>query len=67
MNWDQIKNNWTEVCEQIKVTWGKLTEDDLTEIAGRRELLADLLHKKYGYARVDVEDKIDRFAQTLHP
>jgi uncharacterized protein YjbJ (UPF0337 family) len=67
MNWGQIESNWTEACKEIKVTWGKLTEDDLTAIAGRRDLLADLLHEKYGYAKVDVENKIDRFAQALHP
>jgi len=67
MNWDQIESNWTEVCERIKVTWGKMTEDDLTVIAGRRDLLIELLQKAYGYTRVDVEDKVDQFAQALHP
>ncbi len=36
MNWDQIKGNWQQVCDKIQVTWGKLSEDDLTAIAGRR-------------------------------
>ncbi len=30
MIWNQIKDNWKEVCDKIKLTWGKLSEDDLT-------------------------------------
>ena len=37
MNWDQIKVNWTAVCDKIKCTWGKLSEDDLAAIGGQRD------------------------------
>ena len=39
MNWDQIKRNWKQVSDKIKVTWGKLSEKDLTTIAGDRDQL----------------------------
>ncbi len=39
MNWDQIKCNWKQVSDKIKLTWGKLSEDDLAAIAGQRDLL----------------------------
>ena len=39
MNWDQIKCNWKEVSDRIKLTWGKLSEDDLTAITGKRDRL----------------------------
>ena len=62
MDWDQIKGNWTEVTDKIKLTWGKLSEQDLTAIAGRREQLSRLLQEKYGYDKVDAENKVDQFA-----
>ncbi len=65
MNWDQIKRNWKQVSDKIQVTWGKLSEDDLDAIAGRREQLTDLLRKRYGYGREVAEQKVDDFAQGL--
>ena len=60
MNWDQIKVNWAAVCDKIKCTWGKLSEDDLTAIAGRRGPLVGLLQERYGYAKVVAENKVDQ-------
>jgi uncharacterized protein YjbJ (UPF0337 family) len=66
MNWNQIKSNWIQVCDKIKVTWGKLSEDDLAAIAGNRDLLSDMLKQRYGYATVLAETKVDDFAQRLN-
>jgi uncharacterized protein YjbJ (UPF0337 family) len=66
MNWDQIKGNWKAVSDKIKVTWGKLSEDDLATIAGQRDEFAGLLQQRYGYARIDAEKKVDQFAQEMN-
>ncbi len=66
MNWDQIKRNWQEVSDKIKLTWGKLSEDDLIAIAGRRDQLAFVVQQKYGYEQVEAENKVDQFAQRLN-
>lgn len=65
MNWDQIKSNWKVVSEKIKLTWGKLSDDDLAAIAGQLDQLASLLKKRYGYATVVAQNKVDKFAQGL--
>ena len=65
MNWDQIKSNWRQVSDKIKVTWGKLSEEDLATIAGRREQLTGCLQERYGYERKLAEQKVDDFAQGL--
>ena len=67
MNWDQIKVNWKAVSDKIKLTWGKLSEEDLTTIAGQRDQLAGLLQERYGYTKVVAENKVDQFAQGLAP
>lgn len=67
MNWNQIKVHWKQVSDRIKVTWGKLSEDDLAEIAGDRRHLAGLLQKRYGYDQVLAEQKVDAFALALSP
>jgi len=40
MNWDEIKGDWKQVSGKIRSKWGKLTDDDLTQIDGKREELA---------------------------
>ncbi len=65
MNWDQIQGNWKYVSGKVRQKWGKLTDDDLTTIAGRREQFAGILQERYGYAREQVEKSLDDFALEL--
>ena len=67
MNWDQIKVNWKEVCDKIQRTWGKLSEDDLTAIAGQRDRLVSLLQERYGYEKAVAENKVEQFAARVQP
>ncbi len=65
MNWDQIAGDWKQFTGNAKAKWGKLTDDDLTTIAGKREQLAGLLQKRYGYAKDKVEEELDAFMKSL--
>lgn len=67
MNWDRVTGEWKQFRGQVKEKWGKLTDDDLTTIAGKREQLAGLLQERYGYAKDQAEMEIDQFAKALKP
>jgi len=67
MNWDQISGNWKQFTGKVKEKWGKLTDDDLTTIAGKRDQLAGLLQQKYGYAKDQAEKELDEFTKALKP
>jgi uncharacterized protein YjbJ (UPF0337 family) len=67
MNWDQIAGNWKQFTGKVKEKWGKLTDDDLTTIAGKRDQLAGLLQQRYGYAKDQAEKELDEFSQALKP
>ena len=58
MNWDRIQGNWKQVIGKAKAQWGKLTDDDLDVVAGRREQLAGKIQERYGIAKDDVERQI---------
>ena len=58
MNWDRIQGNWKQVVGKAKAQWGKLTDDDLDVVAGRREQLAGKIQERYGIAKDDVEHQI---------
>jgi uncharacterized protein YjbJ (UPF0337 family) len=65
MNWDQIQGNWKQMTGQVKEKWGKLTDDDLTMIAGKRDQLAGILQQRYGYAKEVVEKELNLFMENL--
>ena len=39
MDWDRVQGSWKQLTGRVKEKWGKLTDDDLTAIKGRRDQL----------------------------
>jgi uncharacterized protein YjbJ (UPF0337 family) len=66
MNWDQITGDWKQFKGKVKEKWGKLTDDELTTVAGKREHLAGLLQERYGYAKEQAEKELNEFSQKLN-
>jgi uncharacterized protein YjbJ (UPF0337 family) len=58
MNWDRIEGNWKQVTGKVKVQWGKLTDDDIDVVAGRRDQLAGKIQERYGIAKDEVEKQL---------
>lgn len=48
----------------MKERWGKLTEDDLLEIEGRRDQLIGKLQVRYGYTREQAEESVGSWERT---
>ena len=60
MNKDIFEGKWKQMKGQIKVAWGKLTDDDLDTVAGKYDKFVGLLQEKYGYTRERAEEEVDR-------
>jgi len=58
MNWDRIEGNWKQVSGKAKEQWGKLTDDDIDVVAGRRDQLAGKIQERYGIAKEDAEKQL---------
>jgi uncharacterized protein YjbJ (UPF0337 family) len=58
MNWDRIEGNWKQVTGKVKVQWGKLTDDDIDVVAGRRDQLAGKIQERYGIAKDEAEKQL---------
>ena len=65
MNWDRIEGNWKQLSGKVRAQWGKLTDDDVDVIDGRREELAGRIQEVYGVSRDEADKQIDTFAGTL--
>jgi uncharacterized protein YjbJ (UPF0337 family) len=61
MNWDRIKGNWREWKGKAKQEWGKLTDDDLDVVDGKREELAGKIQNRYGIAKEEAERQLDEW------
>ena len=67
VSYRQISGNWKQFTGNVKEKWGKLTDDDLTTIAGKRDQLAGILQERYGYAKEQAEKELDDFLKTMKP
>jgi uncharacterized protein YjbJ (UPF0337 family) len=65
MNWDQIKGEWKQFTGKVKEKWGKLTDDDLTTIAGQRDQMVGILQERYGYSKERAEKELSTFTDSM--
>lgn len=65
MNWDVIEGNWTQYKGQVKAQWGKLTDNHLDMIAGKRDQLAGHIQEAYGVAHDEADKQIQAFQKYL--
>ncbi len=61
MNWDQIAGMWKQWGGRIRQKWGKLTDDDIQHIAGKRDELAGKLQERYGIEKEEAHRQIDEW------
>src|SRR5262245_11439824 len=65
MDWNRIEGDWKRLKGNAKEQWGRLTDDDLAAINGRREQLEGKLQERYGYARDRIKREIDNWASEV--
>ena len=61
VNSDILEGKWKQLKGKAQQQWGKLTNDELDQISGKREELVGLVQEKYGYARARAEEEVDDF------
>ena len=64
MNRNILEGNWKQIRGTIREKWGELTDDELDQIAGKRDKLAGVLQERYGYTQMEAERQIDDFLDT---
>jgi uncharacterized protein YjbJ (UPF0337 family) len=66
MNHDRLAGQWKQVKGKVREHWGRLTDDDLDVIAGRRSQLLGRIQERHGLARDEAERQVESFARE-HP
>src|ERR1700722_985905 len=67
MNTDQMTGKWKQMKGAAKQQWGKLTDDDLQVIDGKRDVLVGKLQERYGIAKEDAQKKADERVKSYGP
>jgi uncharacterized protein YjbJ (UPF0337 family) len=65
MDWDRISGNWAHWRGRIRERWGRLTNDELDVIAGRREQLVGRIQSAYGIQKVEAERQLRNWQRNL--
>lgn len=63
MNNDVLKGKWLQMKGEVRRQWGKLTDDDVSQIEGSSEKLIGKLQERYGYARDQAEREYDAWVK----
>ena len=65
MDWDRIEGNWQQFKGDAKQQWGKLTDDQLVVIAGKRQHLSGKIQEVYGITKDVTEKQISEWHSRL--
>lgn len=58
MNWDRIEGEWSQVKGRAREQWGKLSDDDVDVVAGRRDQLAGKIQERYGMKKEEAVHQV---------
>jgi|SRR5688572_11728090 uncharacterized protein YjbJ (UPF0337 family) len=65
MDWDRISGNWAHWRDRIRERWGRLTNDELDGVAGRRDQLVRRIQNAYGIAPGEAERQLRNWERNL--
>jgi uncharacterized protein YjbJ (UPF0337 family) len=61
MNSDKTAGQWKQIKGRIKEQWGRLTDDEITQLEGHGEQLVGKLQERYGLQREEAERQAKEF------
>jgi uncharacterized protein YjbJ (UPF0337 family) len=67
MNWSQVEGQWKQVKAQVKGKWAKLSDDDLKNMASKKDDLVGKIQERYGILKDEAEKQVDAFIAALGP
>jgi uncharacterized protein YjbJ (UPF0337 family) len=59
MNEDILKGQWNQLKGNLRKQWGRLTDDDIDQIKGQRDVLLGKLQEYYGKNREENERELE--------
>ena len=61
MNWDEIEGKWKQFTGSARERWGKLTDDDMQTLTGKKDHLVGKIQERYGIVKEEAERQTDEW------
>jgi uncharacterized protein YjbJ (UPF0337 family) len=55
-----MAGNWKQFKGLVKEKWGKLTDDDLDVVAGKRDQLIGKIQERYGISKEEAQKEFNK-------
>ena len=65
MNRDTMKGEIKQLRGKLRAKWGKLTDNDVELIAGKKDILIGKIQERYGHSNDEAEKQVDAFYDEL--
>lgn len=66
MNSDQFEGKWKQLKGSVKQRWGKLTDDDITSLSGKKDELVGKIQERYGITKEQAHKEADEWARAAN-
>jgi len=64
MNWDRVEGNWKQMKGKAREQWGKLTDSDFEQIAGKKDQLVGRIQERYGISKDEAQKQADAWVRA---
>jgi len=61
VNQDIMEGRWQQLKGKVREKWGQLTDDDFTQIAGKKDQLVGRVQERYGLAKDQAERDVNEW------
>ena len=65
VNQDTMKGEIKQLRGKLRAKWGKLTDNDVELIAGKKDILIGRIQERYGHSKDEAERQVDAFYDEL--
>lgn len=55
---DILEGNWRQLKGRIKQEWGDLTDHEVEQVEGSRDVLVGKIQERYGRSRQEAEEEV---------
>ncbi|TPG47261.1 hypothetical protein EAH89_23420 [Roseomonas nepalensis] len=64
MDWDRFAGDWSGMTDKVRQQWGKLTEEDISQAGGKRDLLMERIRERYGIGPDEAKRQLEEWGAS---
>ena len=65
MDSNRIEGSWEQLKGRAKQQWGNLTDNELTQIGGKKDELMGRLQARYGYSKDKAKQEVESWLESV--